>query len=226
MDKETKEPEVNHAQQLQPLINGYLRNQEKEHKLLIPDGIPQIIHQLYPLLLFRFGNFKQDFFTLHENSMILEGTSRGHGFDFDCSGFMVYADLGPTLNDVGFTKGIHSWSIKKLVDSHCFGSIGVTTTKDNTSINEWYHNGEPSQQWIDQGTQNSFYEGVLVWKHEEIITVELDCDDWTVKYYKNYEKPYFQKDKIEPNHSYYFAMMVCNLSEYTKYQIVDNPDII
>ena len=205
---------------IQLLIHGYIRNEENECNLFIPDSIPQIIYQLFPLLLFKFGEFKKDIFTLNDDAMILEGTDGSNGVS--CHGYMVYADLGPVLNDIGLSSGVHLWSVENLRSFLCFASIGVTNMKNDQSINEWHNNGN-GHHWIDKG-RNSFFSGCDEWDTNQIITVRLDCDNGTVNYYKDDSEEECQKDEIEPNQSYYFALMVCILSRYTKYQIVNSPD--
>ena len=212
---------IDRGKQIELLVSGYIRDKEKQWGLLIPDGISQIIYQLYPLLLFRFGDFKEGLFTVNDNRTVIKGTnSMKHR---NCCGHLVYADLGNIYNNVGLGAGVHLWSIKFCQESSsCFASIGVTSIKNNELINEWGHDGTaPSQHWIDIG-YNSFYHGCSKWRKSQVITVKLDCDHWTVKYYKDTEKKEFQNDNIEPNKSYYFALMVCNDERWTNYKVVDS----
>ena len=214
------------------LINGYIRNHEKEYKLLIPPEIAQIIYKSYPSLLFKFGDFNKDFFIINEEKTILKGIDGdiGRVVGSDCNGFMVYADLGQDiLNDIGINTGVYFWSVKCLLEvARCFASIGVTTEKNDKLINHWDHDGmKLDDHWFEnfkEGGRNSFYQGCTEWQKDQIITVRLDCDNWTVKYYKDKENTNFKEDKIEANKSYYFAMMVCNLESLTHYQIVQVPD--
>ena len=143
---------------------------------------------------------------------------------------MIYADLGQyddTLN-----KGTHLWSVKLLSKGYsstynkggarCFKSIGVTTEKNTKMINEFEHHGVDDHDWIQQG-YNSFYQGYDDWMPKTVVTVKLNCNDWTVTYYNDNKQ--FKKDNIEPNQSYYFALMCCDISEFTKVEVIKNVDI-
>ena len=94
---------------LELLMSGYVRDTEKELKLFmnVPDGIVRIMHDLYPELLFKFGDFNKHKFAVNDDNTILKGCG-----DI-CDGHLVYADLGK-YNDIGFNKGVHLWSIKIL----------------------------------------------------------------------------------------------------------------
>ena len=94
---------------LQLLICGYIRENHNALKLFlnVPNGIVQIIHNLYPVLLFTFGDFNKERFILSDDNTILKGNSDS------CNGYMVYADLGEN-NDIGLKAGIHFWTVKSL----------------------------------------------------------------------------------------------------------------
>ena len=109
------------------LISGYIKEQEKELKLymIIPTGIARIMLIFYPVLLFKFGDFKKGQFQINDDKTILTGNPN---WKRTCNAHLVYADLGQ-YNDIGLNEGIHLWSIKNLRydDNGCFLSIGVTT---------------------------------------------------------------------------------------------------
>ena len=206
------------------LINGYLKEQETELDLFmnIPDGIDKIMQKLYPLLLFKFGDFKKNKFQVTNNRTIIQGNGKG------CWGYLIYADLGH-YNDIGLNKGVHIWSIKLLSGGYsygnrgatCFKSIGVTTEKSQELIDKFERHGD-KQHWIEDG-YNSFYKGNFHWQPQSVVTVKLNCNEWTVTYYNNNKQ--FQMDKIEANKYYYFAMMCCDKQRFTKVQVVENPTI-
>ena len=62
------------------LISGYVR--EKENQLIlsmnVPHGIAELIHDLYPLLIFKFGDYDKEVFQLNENKTILKGNNPQH----------------------------------------------------------------------------------------------------------------------------------------------------
>ena len=203
---------------LELLVYGYIRNEEKTFNSFIPDGIYKIVQDLYPISPFRFGDFKQGLFIVNDDKTILKGTDGRNSKP--CHGNMVYADLGE-LYDRGINNGVHLWSVKCLVRrALCFASIGVTTEKNDKWINEWY--GKGKIQWINKG-YNSFCLGSGKWNKDEVITIKLDCNQWTVKYYKDSDKTEFQTDHIEPYKSYYFALLICNLSNWSHYEIIESP---
>ena len=206
---------------LELLIAGFVRNHEKKYELYmtVPYEITIIMHELYPLLLFGFGDYKKDKFLTKDNKRCLMGTD-------DCAGYMVYADLGQ-YNDIGLNKGIHLWSLRSFaIDSgRCYLSIGVTTEKNDKVINDWNSAKiRKRNHWIEDG-YNSHFEGnpriseTGAWLYGEVITAKLDCDQWKVTYFRNNEE--IQQDEIEPNQSYYFALMCCANSSYSVLKVVE-----
>ena len=126
---------------LELLINGYFRKKEKELNLYmhIPMGIAQIIHSFYPVLLFKFGDFRQNLFEVNDDRTILK--ARGKSW-FSCCGYLIYAHL-EQYNDVGLNKGVHLWSVQNLAaTTECHLSIGVTTEKNDKLINKWKNRNE------------------------------------------------------------------------------------
>ena len=130
---------------LELLISGYIREKQDELKLYMnfPNEIAKIMHDFYPLLLFKFGDFKKDIFEVNEDGTILKGIG-------DCNGYLIYADISQYSN-TGLNQGVHSWSIKSLGEDFaaCFISIGVTTEKNDLLINEWNHDGFEIYDWIN-----------------------------------------------------------------------------
>ena len=193
----------------------------------VPMGISQIIYELYPILLFTFGEFNTDYFEVNEDGTIIKGKE-----GMTCNGFLIYADLGQ-YNDAGLNKGVHTWSIRNLIESStgCHLSIGVTTEKNYKLINEWKHDYNeidlffadvPVQpSWINEG-YNSYWDGyVNKWSQDQVITIKLNCDDWNVTYYKDNKE--IKKDKIEPDKHYHFALLCCCRNCNTHLKIEENP---
>ena len=204
---------------LKILISGYVREIEKNLFMNVPDGICRIMHDLFPLLAFTFGDFKTDEFKIDEDRMKLKGGDNES--DVSCWGHLVYADL-EHFNDDGLNKGVHYWSVKAIIKAGCFACIGVTTQKNHKLINEWAFDGHRCShyRWIKNG-HNSHYDISGEWDKDAVITLRLDCDAWSVTYYVGTDE--IRKDNIKPNQSYYLALMVCNESEWTHLKIVETP---
>ena len=225
-----KQTRLGQGANVELLIYGYLRKKEKELTLYmnIPTGIAQIMHKLYPLLLFRFGDFRKGVFEVDDDGLILKGGDPKQAEDgiIDCGGHFVYADLGQ-FNNSGLNKGVHLWSIKLANMGGCFASIGVTTEKNDEIINEFCHDGGGSSDyWMGEKNEefNSWYDGCRKgWTQNEVITVKLDCNNWMVTYYKDEKE--IMKDEIECDRSYYFALMCCNKSWWTLFQVAKSPNI-
>ena len=106
---------INKATSLNLLISGYLRDNEEQLNLTmnIPAGIDKIIHSLYPILLFKFGDYNSKAFKVTKDGTVIQGA------DLDCWGYLVYADLGQ-YSDIGLSTGVHLWSIKGLQRRHLY----------------------------------------------------------------------------------------------------------
>ena len=206
---------------LEFLISGYLRKEEKKLDLYmnIPHGFAIIIVKLYPIILFRFGDFMKDEFELTNDGTTIKGNSN------NCMGYAIYADL-VQFNDVGINKGIHLWSVKFLAENEegiaqCYASIGVTTEKNEDILNTADGDGTGDYYWITSNGCNSFHNACNEWKTNEIITVKLDCDAWSVTYY--YGEGEKKTDEIDANKHYHFVMYCCGLDFITHYQVVESP---
>ena len=217
------------------LISGYIREQEKELKLymIIPTGIARIILIFYPVLLFKFGDFNKGQFQINDDKTILTGQPNWKG---TCNGHLVYADLGQ-FNDIGLNEGIHLWSIQNLANDHngCFLSIGVTTAKSYKLINEWKREDNAFglyvdstfgssnyEHWIDQGF-NSYWKGYSFWKENQVMTIKLNCNDWSVTYYQDGIQ--VKNEEIEAGQCYYFALLCCDNDVYTHLKVVETQAI-
>ena len=218
------------------LIAGYVREEEEQLELDMPvsRGIIQIMYQLYPELLFTFGDFSRDYFMLNDDKTILKGNNES------CDGRLAYADL-KEYNNIGFNKGIHFWSIA-YPHAMCYASIGVTTEKNDKLINEcvgdWEdqfdeeHQGQNDNLWVDCPNwiingYNSYFEvdhRSGGYSKGDIVTMKLDCNDWIVTYYLN-EKKYKEND-IEPDKSYFMAVVACGRVNNTEFEVVETPDYL
>ena len=205
---------------LELLVAGYIREHDDALDLFmnIPDEIIKVVHNFYPLLVFRFGDHKPGAFKIDEDRMVITGADPSF-MSWSCYGHIIYADLGNLHeNKNGLNQGIHYWSVKNLntMPPSCFKSIGVTTQKSDDIIDK-----EQYGHWIAGGI-NSFYRGCSNWKSNHIITVRLNCDKWDVTYYDDDKE--IKREYISAKKSYYFAMLCCCTPTYCQYQIVETPD--
>ena len=209
------------------LISGYVREKEKQLILSmnVPYGIVKLIHDLYPLLIFKFGDYDKEVFELDEDKTILKGNNPEQ---LPCYARAVYADLGQ-YSDIGLNEGVHLWSVKSLTgaevyfgtggcNADCFLSIGVTSEKKESFLT----NPMDDHHWVTRKSDDSYFQGHARWSKDCVITVKLDCNDWSVTYYQ--EGKQIKRDSVNENKSYYFAVFACAMSKYTHLQIVDNPD--
>ena len=225
---------VRSGTRLELLLSGYIREKENEFDLYmnVPDGIDKIMHELYPLLMFKFGDCNPDGIKLNEDRTILIGNNPKTN---QCNGHVVYADLGE-YNDIGLNKGIHFWSIKSIRSkkgyhtfSGCYASIGVTTEKNDEIIKHWDWRGPKKHRnkftdrkhFVHTG-YGSHCQKCYGFSHDVIVTTKLDCNDWSVTYYKDKEQ--YKKENIPSNQYYYLAMLCCGKSVFTNLQVVETDD--
>ena len=190
------------------LMCGYMRKIEKEFRLFIPFEIALTIGQLFPFF-YPFGDHGKHVFQLFADNTVLKGRPKDYTA---CGGYVVYADLGG-YNDIGLNEGIHTWSVQSCKHNRCYASIGVTKEKNFGLMNNWNHNGKMNEEWNDYFN----YEGFEVWGRNQIITVTLNCDNWTVTYYQNGIE--FKKDEIKKGFRYFFAMLCCG--RFSHFKVVE-----
>eukprot|EP01084_Bolivina_argentea_P146080 255880_1 len=168
------------------------------------------------------------YYKLEANNSIIKGAGycavsmKGIG---GCNGRIIYAELNK--NDSGYNKGIYFWSVK-LNTIHSFRSVGVTTEMSKEFVEQF--NGYLEFWPIHKHGSCSFWDGYNAqWTYEEIITVKLNCDEWTVTYFRNNKK--VKMDHIPPNKSYFFALYSCTYQggqggSAAKYQIVESTPLL
>ena len=86
------------------LIFGYIHIKEIECNLIqtIPVDVIWIVLTFYPRLIpFKFYNNKH--YNVTNNGLKITGKG------ISCTGYLIFPD---TFSDVGYNKGIHTWSIK------------------------------------------------------------------------------------------------------------------
>ena len=57
------------------------------------------------------------------------------------------------------------------------------------------NDNDDKEHWIDEG-YNSYWNGYGIWEKYEIVTIELDCNNWTVSDFQGKEK--IQRNNIKP----------------------------
>ena len=202
------------------LIAGYIRehNNALDLFMIIPNGIGGIMHDFYPVLVFRFGDHKAGAFEIDDEQLSIKGANPQF-MEWACNGQVIYAELGSEYSN-GLKQGIHYWSVKNVNPNQprCFASIGVATEKNGEIIDT-----EHLDHWIGTGC-NSFHQGMTNWPSNHVKTVILNCNEWNVTYYRN--EKIIQKDAIEPNQNYYFTMICCGRVQCTNLRVVSDPVII
>eukprot|EP01084_Bolivina_argentea_P313416 542760_1 len=190
------------------LTYGFIRNIQLE----IPLDICKCILCFCPTLP-TFVLFDDDYFEISPNGLIIRGKEQ------TCKALLIYISSW-TLN--GYTEGIHYLSIMNHNEyNSCYHSIGI---KDEIN-EEWIHEEIYNDFHTDYHNTNASYLSNTAsnWNGLTIVTIKLNCNNWTVEYYQNGK--YIQQDTIKPNKSYHFAISICG-SKDSIYEIVDNPTIM
>ena len=215
------------AERVELLVYGYIRRQESTLSLsaIVPDGIINLMIDLYPRLLLKFGAHNTTHFEVTDEGTVLRSINKQ-----TCSGYMVYAQLDECNKD-GISSGVHSWSLQWISDDQfvyhghpeCYQSVGVTQINPSKSALE-----KVSEHWQDEmdvtpQKEYSYYLGYNQWEHKEIITVVLNCDDWTVTYFKGTTgTEHFQQNTIQKG-KYFFAVAACGAENRVRLRSVDVP---
>jgi len=184
------------------LISGYMRRHERQLALHthIPSAVCRIVSDFYPSVLC-FGAHNPELF-----EVLCDGTEIKGASAECCSGYLVYADLmNKALARSGLCSGVHSWSLQSLSarSASCYQSVGVTQIKPteaalNTKSSHWPH---------EDTTRDSFFCGYQQqWKQGDVVTVELDCDEWTVTYFVNGVQ--VKRDEV-PRGKWFMALSLC-----------------
>ena len=202
--------------QAEYLVYGYINDAAKEYDLFMrfEPGITQIIYKFYPRLL-RFNYYNKERFNVTEDGTIIRGSQIA-----PCDAWTVFLE---SPDNKGFNTGIHYVSIKNINETatQCFRNIGIITERNEDIINNhsW-------TRWTDlKGDEQpveSFFEGRYKWKYNEVLSMKLDCNKWTMTYWK--DDTLLKKDDISPNKSYHFAVNLCECVNWTHYQVVDHMD--
>ena len=190
------------------LVHGFIQDQRRKLQLSknIPMDIILLITAYFPVL-FRFGLHHKSYFRVSNDKLRIK--SKGGS----CEGFMIYADLGDK-DDIGLNEGIHIWSLLSRAGTFCFRSIGITNFKDDRMVNKTAGRGD-FYCYYDGDTDNK----QPVWDKNMIFSVELDCDNWKVFFYK--EATLLKSQDIDPNKSYFLAVSCC--ASATSLQSVQSP---
>ena len=118
----------------------------------------------------------------------------------------------------GFNKGIHYLAIKNMKNrkEKCFRNVGILSQRNEEIIKD-----NILETWGKyEKIIASYYAGKHEWQYNETISLKLDCNEWTVTYWK--DGKLLKIDHIPPNESYHFAVNFCECMSYTHFQIVDH----
>ena len=198
------------------LILGFIRGiQSLLQNQIIPIPIYEICMNFYPTLP-RWITYNTELFDVSPNGLIIKGKN-----DENCSGYTVYPAFDGKNGDYskGFNQGIHYFSVrynnnKNSSNTICFRGIGFLT-KDRLISH------------IDKVTpkfRNAYWDPCSHWDPQQIITVKLNCIEWTITYYSDLKQIYH--GDIEKNETYYYAAETCASSDYCNFEIVSTPQQI
>eukprot|EP01083_Nonionella_stella_P052631 139585_1 len=188
------------------LTYGYVRKYDRLNILYarIDIGIVNIILKFVLSTVRKFGVFDENKFKLLQNGTVIKGAGN------DCSGYLVFAECDHQSFKTGYFKGVHFWTLK----AHrigCYMNVGVLRSAFVGDQKEAVR--VQRSQWE---LLNSSCIGKGRFQNNDILTIVLDCDQWIVKYYVQCEDngtygtvQLMKRDKIKPNESYYFALLLC-----------------
>ena len=174
------------------LIFGFTRLAEKECSLSmnVEAGIIEMIYTYYPKI-YPFEFYDEEMFYVNDDGTELKGQD-----DKECRSCSVYA---ASPNGKGFNSGVHYWSLQNILkqldfddnedeyagDHYCVHSIGIRSKKyesDLTNISgAWIRDADTKYEYHSyiEGDDNGH------WYYQQIYTIKLDCNEWTVTYFKS-----------------------------------------
>ena len=124
----------------------------------------------------------------------------------------------------GFTKGIHSWSVKYIKNNgntECISStqsIGVIKAMKKKWITNGFHGSWPDQGF---GSEISYYKGYgEKWRPGSTMRILLNLDCGIVEYFCDEKK--LKEDKLgKSSLSFYFALCINSCDKYGVFSSVD-----
>ena len=128
--------------------------------------------------------------------------------------------------NIGYNKGYHEWKIKCINHSGSFQAIGGHNDYKQIVNYEsaWFGSGKTiTYHWygydqckIYSDTESECKEVEKIeegWISGDILTVILDCNNWTMYFRKN-DKRICKTFDIQPNITYYPAIAICGAKEH------------
>ena len=189
------------------LVDGYIRMIEKEYSLenSINDASEMILSYTLPLFLFGFDMCHPRKLRISDDGLSIIGNSD----DLDGT-FLIYSKC---CKGTGYNKGIHFWSVKCIKAYH-YASKVVNRDRREAYIGI---KNEKKKLWIYERWTTPHKGGIFYhlkedlarkyWKlPNNIITVKLDCYNWTITYFQGIQV--IQKNHIKPKESYYFVLQM------------------
>ena len=201
-------------------------------------GIYKLIDSFYP----KYRGF--DLYSTTFYKVSLDGKIIGGADTTSCEGYLVFADMFG--NDNGYNKGIHYWSVKRNNCVSCYRYIGIISAKDTKWI-DLNHKGIVSVFNTDNIFVYLYPKTSAIWKEDNIVTIELDCNNWTLSFWQHQPRvddkennqdindkkdmvtyeAYEQMNecfytKIEPNQNYFLVMRLC-ANRNNSYEAMETP---
>lgn len=188
------------------IVNGYMRNAAKLHKLWlnIDLGINAMILQYYLIKLLKFD-------CCHNSLEISEDETEIAGIN-DCSAYAAFTTLLP--ND---RQSIYFWTVELIDYVDCYRSIGILSHRGdwkNKHYANWFSDAENrfvAYSWNDNykgDLPNLHFNGYRrAWTKNQQITLKLDYGRSVLSFFR--DKQYIGTAMIDPCKSYFFALLLC-----------------
>merc|ERR1712129_392972 len=116
----------------------------------------------------------------------------------ECSAYCAF-----TKQLVNDKKSIYYWTLCRTVGIDCYRSVGIV--KEKSPMDKRY------AHWMDSNDHQKrkyFFNGFQEkWYDEDTVTLKLDYIENKFVIFKNYK--YQRQANIDPNTSYYFALLLC-----------------
>ena len=207
-------------QYYESLVNGYIRMIEKEYSSenSINDAFDIVLSYILPLFLLGFDVFHPRKFKVSDDRLSIIGKS-----DDGDGTFLIYSNC---CKETGYNKGIHFWSVK-CIKAHHYASNVVDRRETYIGIKNERKKLWIYETWIKAHEGGIFYhlKGELARKYwklpNNIITVKLDCHNWTITYFHGIQV--IRKNYIKPMESYYFVLQLHSHTD-THFRVVPTPN--
>ena len=157
------------------LVSGYSKAfVDEKYKENLANDILNLIWLYLPKLV-KFELFNESCFKLNKNDTIIIGTKKQTNNNFlvetnKIKGYMVYPE---SLSKSGMDRGIYYLTIRNIKGAV---SIGIKSIREPESVIDAKWNFDK-----DEG----LYYYLMIKDIDCVVTIRLDCDNWTVAYFQD-----------------------------------------